>query len=88
MKKMNSAMLSIMTFLGNIGNKLTNSNVAKTMVSFGSKVKTKIGERINTLFEKLGFKKPKNRKKKIKVLKKVEKAVEKEIEKLEEEEKL
>ena len=77
---MNSQMLlTVMTLLGNIENKLTNSNVAKLMVSLGRTAKTKIGERINSLLEKLGFKTPKDRKKKIKVLKKVKKQVEKEI---------
>lgn len=56
------------------------------MVNLGSSIKTKIGKQINSLLEKPGFKPPKNRKEKIKVLKKVGKAVEKEIVELEEQE--
>ena len=41
-EEMNSMLLTIMTFLAGIGNKLTNSNVAKTMVSLGKSAKTKV----------------------------------------------
>ena len=77
-------LFTVMTFLGNVGNKLTNSNVAKTMVNLGKSAKTKLGKQINTLLEKLGFRKPKDRKEKIELLKEVGKQVEKEIDKLEE----
>ena len=85
-EEMSSMLLTIMTFLGSIGNKLTNSDVAKTMVSLGRTAKTKVGKQINTLLEKLGFKKPKDRKEKIKLLNEVGKQVEKEIDQLEEQE--
>ena len=74
-----------MTFLGSIKDNVASvsNGISKKIISLGNSAKTKIGKRITPLLEKLGFKMPRTKKEKIKVLKKVEEEVKEEIQRLE-----
>ena len=85
--RMTSGMLmTIMTFLGSIKDNVASvsNGISKKIISLGNSAKTKIGKQLTSLLEKLGFKKPKNKKEKVKVRKEVKEAVEEEIQQLEE----
>lgn len=70
-----------MTVWGYLGNKFFSAT--KTMLNFGNSTRTKIGQQLNSLLERLGFNPPRNREEKLELLNEVKEQVEKEIEKIE-----